>query len=288
MRHGTLVVAAASVLLMGLTGSAVFAHDFWIEPSEYEPKIGTTLDVGLRVGQHFVGDPVPRNDAQIERFVMIGSKGETPIGGADGDEPAGTAPIAGRGLTILGYRSRPSPVTLEAPKFEQYLADEGLDAIVAARAKKGESAKPGREIFSRCAKAIVLAGPDAPDPQTVRFDRALGLTLELIPKANPYAWSHRGEFPVELLYQGKPLPDALVVAMSIDDPLQPLKARSNAKGIANLPLGRNGVWLIKSVHMIPAPADSGADWESLWASLTFDLAAPYPPKPRVPPPPSKP
>jgi hypothetical protein len=39
------------------------------------------------------------------------------------------------------------------------------------------------------------------------------------------------------------------------------------------------VWLVKAVHMVPAPAGSGADWESIWASLTFkasriDAAAP--------------
>ena len=38
--------------------------------------------------------------------------------------------------------------------------------------------------------------------------------------------------------------------------------------IFNLP--KNGVWLIKSVQLIPAPAGSDADWESLWASLTFE------------------
>ena len=32
-----------------------------------------------------------------------------------------------------------------------------------------------------------------------------------------------------------------------------------------------GVWLVKAVHMVPAPAASGADWESLWASLTFEV-----------------
>ena len=34
---------------------------------------------------------------------------------------------------------------------------------------------------------------------------------------------------------------------------------------------RAGVWLVKAVHMAPAPAESGAEWESLWASLTFEV-----------------
>jgi hypothetical protein len=31
------------------------------------------------------------------------------------------------------------------------------------------------------------------------------------------------------------------------------------------------MWLIKAVHMIPAPAGSKAEWASFWASLTFEL-----------------
>jgi hypothetical protein len=30
------------------------------------------------------------------------------------------------------------------------------------------------------------------------------------------------------------------------------------------------MWMIKAVHMVPAPAGTGADWESVWASLTFE------------------
>ena len=33
------------------------------------------------------------------------------------------------------------------------------------------------------------------------------------------------------------------------------------------------MWLIKAVHMIPAPAGSNAEWASFWASLTFELGA---------------
>jgi len=35
------------------------------------------------------------------------------------------------------------------------------------------------------------------------------------------------------------------------------------------------MWLVKAVHMVPAPAGSDADWRSFWASLTFESRATY-------------
>ena len=37
-----------------------------------------------------------------------------------------------------------------------------------------------------------------------------------------------------------------------------------------LALPKAGVWLVKSVQMVAAPTGVNADWESLWASLTFE------------------
>ena len=73
--------------------------------------------------------------------------------------------------------------------------------------------------------------------------------------------------PIRLLYQGRPLEGALVVAVP-QDTRTPRQARTDRDGRVTLSL-YDGVWLIKAVHMVPAPAGSGADWESLWASLTF-------------------
>jgi uncharacterized GH25 family protein len=58
--------------------------------------------------------------------------------------------------------------------------------------------------------------------------------------------------------------------MNRDEPDKRLSARTDKAGRVSLALPRGGVWLVKAVHMVPAPADSGADWESLWASLTFE------------------
>jgi uncharacterized GH25 family protein len=77
--------------------------------------------------------------------------------------------------------------------------------------------------------------------------------------------------PLQLLYQGKPLAGALIIAFNRDRPMEKLKLRTDADGRVRMTLARAGVWLVTSVHMTPASLLSRADWESLWASLTFEL-----------------
>jgi uncharacterized GH25 family protein len=67
------------------------------------------------------------------------------------------------------------------------------------------------------------------------------------------------------------LAGALVMALDGTDAQTPQRVRSDADGRAAFTLPRAGNWLIKAVHMIRAPKDAGADWESFWASLTFSL-----------------
>ncbi len=244
------------------------AHDFWIEPSAYRVEVGTALGVALRVGEGYRGDPVPRNPARIRRFVLSGPTGEETIPGAEGADPAGSLRTKAPGLFVIAYHSRPSSITLEAGKFEAYLAEEGLDRIIALRAERRESAAPGRETYSRCAKALVLSGKALAGGH----DRRLGLPLELIPEANPFA-SVGGSLPVRILFQERPLEGALVVALPREEPGKKLIARSDRDGRVVLELAAGRTWLMKAVHMVPAPAGSGADWESLWASLTFEIPA---------------
>lgn len=265
-------LAALALPLWIVLSTPLSAHDFWIELSSFRPAVGSTVGVRLMVGQGFQGEPVPRNPALILKFVLVSDGGEAPIAGRAADDPAGTVAVSAPGLQVLGYRSSDSFVALEAAKFEDYLRDEGLERIVEERARRGESAKPSRELFSRCAKALLLAGPGKP----VGEDRELGFTLELRAEKNPYGLRAGGELPVRLLFEGKPLEGALVVAIPYGRAQEKLSQRTDKSGRVRLRLPREGAWLIKAVHMVPAPADSGADWQSLWASLTFEMAAASP------------
>jgi uncharacterized GH25 family protein len=264
MRRSTPAVVLA---LAGLAAAAR-AHDFWIEPSTFHPAPGGDVTVSLRVGQGFRGDPVPRNPALIQRFAQIGERGETPIDGLPGADPAGEFRVSGPGLVWIAYRSGRSPVSLEADKFEKYLVEEGLESVSALRRQRGESGKPGREVFSRSVKSLLVAEPAGAGAKG--FDRALGLPLELVFRKDPFR-AVPGKLPLSLLADGKPLSGALVVAMEQSAPESRVSGRTDAKGGVALDLSRKGIWLIKAVRMTPAPAGVDADWESVWTSLTFEV-----------------
>lgn len=246
-----------------LCSAALQAHDFWIEPSTFHPAAGMTVSVGLRVGQNFVGDPVPRVGTYIERFTVRQGRQESEIVGSEGSDPAGMFTAGGAVSAVIAYASKPSRVELPAAKFEDYLRQQGLERIVAERARRGERAAAGREIFSRCAKSI-LAGARP----SVATTQPAGLRYEIVPSSDPT--SGGGPFRGRVIYERTPAAGMLVEAVFLKQPSIRLSTRSDAAGRFSFALPRAGVWLIKSVHMIDAPRGSGAEWESLWASLTFD------------------
>ncbi len=244
----------------------VSTHDLWIEPSTYGPAAGAIVGLRLRVGVDFVGDPVPRDPSLVKQFVFEDESGRRPVVGRDGSDPAGYMRLPAAGVVVAGYHSHPSTVEQTAEKFNQYLKEEGLDQIVALRASRRHTNAGAREIFSRCAKTLVQAGAAGHG----RGDRVLGFTLELVAEQNPYTASPNQDLPIRLVYEGRPLPGTLVVAVNRSDPAEKIATRTDKDGRVRLPLRQRGVWLVKAVHMIPAPAGANADWASYWASLTFE------------------
>jgi uncharacterized GH25 family protein len=268
-RHGIrgLRLCAVATLVVA-TAAAAAAHDFWLEPSAFHPQLGALIRVHLRVGDHFAGEPVGRNDARIERFFVSSPSGERPVVGRDGADPAGLVRVDQPGTWIIAYRSRPSRVELGAPAFEQYLKEEGLERIVEEREKRGESAAPGREMFSRSVKTLLRV----PDGAADGFDRVLGMTLELVPELAPWTLTD-SRLPVRLLAEGAPLEGALIVSMrkgaagtrgEIHS-----QVRSDQDGRAVVEVGP-GTWMVKAVRMQRATGNA-IDWESTWTSLTFDI-----------------
>jgi uncharacterized GH25 family protein len=262
-----LVPAGAVVALLCAVVVPLAAHDFWIEPTGYTVDAGKIVGIRARVGDGFLGDPVPRDPALLEELVAATASGRQPVAGRDGDDPAGLLRAASAGLHVIGYLGKPSRVELSAEKFNEYLAAEGLDGVIDWRARRGQTGKGAKEIFTRCAKTLVHVGGGAPGDR----DRVLGCRAELVAEASPYALQPGRALGVRLTFDGRPLEGALIVAMPRKNAAATISARSDREGRVRFTLPSSGVWMIKTVHMVPAPAGANADWASYWASLTFEL-----------------
>ena len=264
MPRAALFFAAVLILAIG----PVHAHDFWIEPSKFVVSLGDSVSLHLREGQELVGNSLPYVSDWFQDFSRSDAQGREPVVSEMGDEPAAILSIRSVGTTLLGYRSTPDFVTLTPEKFEAYLRKEGMETILALRAKLGESDTDARENFVRCAKTYLTTNRRALRKEV---HKPLGYTLELIPADNLHLLSPGDTLNVQLLYLGDPLAGALVTAFRKEKPEEKVHVRTDARGRASLNLSASGMWLVKAVHMARLEKHPKADWESYWASLLFEL-----------------
>ena len=274
-----------AVLLAAVLCSAhvAFAHDFWIEPATFRPMSGARTSLTLHVGTDFKGESIIFHPEYFNRYIVAGPDGERKVEGELGDDPAGRAATAGPGIYAAIYDSKQFDIAFDDfSKFESYLKEEGLERQLALAKARG----PGkvREMYSRCAKTLLAVSTDAGSaaarasrsspaamPSVPSFDRYFKCALELVAENNPYAMKPGGELRLRLLFREKPVEGVLVAAFNKSDPTKKLNARTDKEGRVTFALPRNGVWLTKAVHMVVPARLTRADWESFWASLTFEI-----------------
>lgn len=232
------------ILFIALLALPLHAHDFWIEPSTFRPAAGATVSTELRVGEKFSGDPVPRRSPRIEQFVVRDAAGERSVKGIENRHPAGFVRMDGAGPAVFAYVAKPYAHEVSAAQFARFLREEGIRNVKFAN-------RVQRERYLRYAKSIV-------NEPAALVAQPFGWRFELVPDASLETF--------RLLYEGKPLRDAQVAAISPDG--KHVAARTDREGRVRFTLER-GVWLVKAVHVVPA-SSSDFDWESLWASLTFE------------------
>ena len=260
-------VAILSGLVIAFGFASANAHEFWVEPSEFSPATGDRLGIRLCVGDGLEGWSLARNAERIEQFAAAGPSGQLPVVGLDGSDPAGVVRFTAPGNYVITYRSNLAFTELPATEFEAYLREKGLDDIAALRKLHGASGMKAREAYSRHSKALIRVGVGGGGT----VDRPMGLPLELVAEPGMLPEHVGGVRSFRLLYDGKPLAGALVTATRPGTADGDLKVSTDADGRANFRLHGAGMWRIATVHMIEAPRNVAAEWESLWASLTFEL-----------------
>lgn len=254
--------------------TSIVAHEMWIEPLKFSVEKDKKILAHEKVGQNFKGNIYAYLDTSYQLFnINIGDK-TRPIKSRLGDIPAVNERVEEEGLVILSAISSGSKLTYETKeKFQKFIKTEGLDWVFDAHEKRGLPDKGFTEIYRRYPKSLIKVGHGQGK------DKALGLPFEWVIETNPYTTT--GDIKARLLWQGKPFAGAQVSIFSKPthkskpDELQNSKLITNDEGRITIPRDKGGLFLINAVKMIkPSKAtfkETGAVWESLWASTTYEL-----------------
>jgi len=265
----------ALLLLASLAPTPAVAHEFWLSPSRYVATPGQAIRVSAVAGTGFRGEQKPWAAPHAVRFVARTARDLDLTRVADNGaiDWASLAP-SDAGGALLCYESGFTPIELPAAQFDAYLEAEGLDEALATR-RRDHDAGPGRERYRRCPK-LWLAGGDAE-----RATKPVGLPLEIVPLSVPGAGA---TLRVRVVRDGRPLLNALLKAWRASigadgrtsDPVTrdscsvAWQQRTDERGEAEVPVAAAGEWLIATVDMRRSRDREAADWESTWASLTFE------------------
>jgi hypothetical protein len=257
-------------VLLSLLTSSLIAHDMYLLPAKFKAVKASKLSVAFHNGDSFPESEVAPKVVRLLDAKVTGQGGRAPVTGLKevGKRTLGEVVIPAQGTLWLSVRTAPNFIELEPKKFEDYLKEEGLDEIIAWRKQHGETAKPGRERYSKYAKSLLQAG----DPDQY-FSHTLGLAIEIVPLADPSALKAGSVLPVRILLRGKPAAGLQLETAWADGPEHKTTAvgKTDVEGRIDVPILRQGLWRLHSLKMERCTEAKAADWESFWASLTFEV-----------------
>ena len=246
-----------------------YAHDFWLQPSHFWIAPRSFVPVSLLVGH---GANRTLWDADINRVTSLnslGPQGTVDLRGSIRQGGTGRMSFATPGVHVVSLQTGHSQSDLPALRFNDYLQTEGLTPAQEQRRRLRQTNVPGREIYSRRAKALVRVGP-GPVTAAPYVIRPLGQTLELVPGRNPYAVPAGEALPFVVYYKGRPLQGALVKLTYLGADERPAATqRSNAAGRVAFTMPRRGAWQLNVVWTEPLTGHATADFDTTFASLTF-------------------
>lgn len=259
--------------MLGLSPALAYAHEYWLEPETYRLQIGEQLRISLRNGEDFKGFEQIYNDGAFKRFERIVGDAVLPVVGRLGDRPALTQDVGRPGLQVIVYQSTGSIIEYKKwEKFERFSQEKDLGDVETRHQARDLPGENFKEYYTRYAKSLV--GVD----DAAGRDRQVGLEMELVALQNPYA-EPLTEMPALLLYQGEPLAQTQVTLFekAPGEPARRSLHRTDADGLARLPIRPGAAYLVDAVALRePSPEIAtrhGAVWETLWASLTFEVPA---------------
>lgn len=302
IRISTAAAIGAGATIAAAGGATpAWADDFWLVPNAFAVTPGSTLEVRGQTSSAFPASKAAVTPDRVTDAKVLSAGGAEPLGGFT---QAGASLLVRHRPSSVGQRVvavalRPRLVRESAAGFRRYLVLEGAPEALARYEREGRlpTTDSITRRYAKYAKTIVEVGQGGPRA----FGRPAGYPVEFVPLTDPAALAAGDTLPVRLLYRGRPLARARlqagvhagdVTAAALERPLPAppaaggashgaahgaahggdLSLTTDAGGVARVPVGGDGIWNVRAIHIVPAASGSGADWDVHWATLVFRVA----------------
>ncbi|SLN38477.1 Nickel uptake substrate-specific transmembrane region [Falsiruegeria litorea R37] len=220
----------------------------------------------LVIGQRFEGSPQMFFDTRIARFELHQGGQVAPYAGRMGDIPALETVIKDPGLLVIVHQTQPSTLKYhEWSKFQAFVDEKGFGDVLSRHLERGLPRDGFYESYTRHAKALIAVGSGS------GTDHVTGMEVEFIAGVNPYVDDLSQGLPVQLLYQGQPLAETqiTIIERAPTGDVHVKTLQSDDRGQALIRTRPGHTYLLDAVVLRPAPKNSEAVWDTLWAALTF-------------------
>lgn len=279
LRAGRAVWFAFVFVLAGLLWPpTIFAHDTWLVPGNFRPAPGETVRVRLVTSEAFPEGESAVAPARIAQFFVRTTGGTQSVSGYRVESVDLVAEVVARfsGQAVLVAETKPYAFVLEPAVFNQYLQEEELEAILAARARRGQTDAPGRERYRKIAKAVLCApvsGANRAGQTQALSMMPQGLWLEIVPFTDLCEVKVGDTVTFQVLFEGKPLAGVRLAAgyAGVTGHGYPVWLRTDAEGKAAVRFDRPGAWFVRTLHMVEARGQQESDWESAFSTFTFEV-----------------
>jgi uncharacterized GH25 family protein len=262
-----------SLFLVCTVTASLAAHDLFFRMSNFFVAPGSSTRMLVLNGTFSSSENSVTRDRLLDLSVVSPAgrtRVDTALWSARGDTSVFFLRAGAAGTYVVGASLSPREITLEAKEFNTYLADDGIPDILEARKRNGELGKPATERYAKHIKALVQVGSQ----RTGDFAAVLGYPAELVPLDNPYTLRARSTLRVRAMVDGKAVPNQLVVwggRFRNEVRFAQRSVRTDADGVARISLRNAGQYYVKFIHMTPYQGPDKLDYESKWATLTFEV-----------------
>lgn len=257
-------------LFLSLCAVPAAAHEFWIEPLEYQIEADGSLEAHIVNGEEFAGGDLAYLPTRFVNFVLFSGEDAQRVSGRPGDIPALQEEPIGEGLHIAAYQANNATVTYEEwEKFQKFVDHKDFGDIRSQHLERGLPLDGFREVYSRFSKSLMGVGNSAGS------DRRVGLETEIVALNNPYTDDLSGGMQVQVFYRNDVRADVQVEVFEKDPDGRVAISlyRTNEQGIATFPVRPGNRYMVDAVVLrvpnIELAATSQSVWETLWANLTF-------------------